>query len=256
MVWLNGIDTSAHLGSYIEKGKTIAVLGNGFNNIFPKENIRLYNKILENDGLIISEYSPDIKHKSSFFLERNRIISGLSLGILVVEAAYRSGTSVTAKLAKKQNRKVFALPHEIDDLRGVGTNRLIREGAILTTCVDDILCEFTEFKNFIGFDIINKPTNINNSDILDNSKNLKKQHHELHPFSNTSLKIEEKQKKRLKNAKFQNIYDLINDYPISINTIFKKTSMPISEISNALFMLELDSYIKKVAGGYICTYDN
>ena len=109
---------------------------------------------------------------------------------------------------------------------------------------------------FIGFDIINKPTNINNSDILDNSKNLKKQHHELHPFSNTSLKIEEKQKKRLKNAKFQNIYDLINDYPISINTIFKKTSMPISEISNALFMLELDSYIKKVAGGYICTYDN
>lgn len=239
----------------MEKGRTIAVLGNGFNHIFPKENIELYNAILENDGLIITEYPPDIKSKSSFFLKRNRIISGLSLGILVVEAAYRSGTSVTAKLAKKQDRKVFALPHEIHDLHGVGTNRLIREGAILVTCTSDILCEFDQFKNFVDSNIINNLNTFNNSNTLDNLIDLKKQNHELDSFSKVTLRIKENQKKKLKNTKFQDVYNLVNDSPISINTICKETSKSISEVSNILFMLELDGYIKKVAGGYICIFD-
>lgn len=250
MVWLNGIDTSAHLGSYMGKGKTIAVLGNGFNNIFPKENIRLYNKILENDGLIISEYPPDIKHKSSFFLERNRIISGLSLGILVVEAAYRSGTSVTAKLAIQQNRKVFALPHEIDDLHGVGTNRMIREGAILVTCVSDILYEFEELNSLLDSNIIDSFRSSYDLDIFDNSKNQNDK--KLSSITNFTSQTKKNQKKQLKDPKFQYVYSLINDSPVSINTICKKTSKTISEISNVLFMLELDGYIKKVAGGYIC----
>lgn len=239
----------------MEKGRTIAVLGNGFNHIFPKENIELYNAILENDGLIITEYPPDIKSKSSFFLKRNRIISGLSLGILVVEAAYRSGTSVTAKLAKKQDRKVFALPHEIHDLHGVGTNRLIREGAILVTCTSDILCEFDQFKDFVNSNIINNLNTFNNSNTLDNLIDLKKKNHKLDSFSKVTLRIKENQKKKLKNTKFQDVYNLVNDSPISINTICKETSKSISEISNILFMLELDGYIKKVAGGYICIFD-
>lgn len=239
----------------MEKGRTIAVLGNGFNHIFPKENIELYNAILENDGLIITEYPPDIKSKSSFFLKRNRIISGLSLGILVVEAAHRSGTSVTAKLAKGQDRKVFALPHEIDDLHGVGTNRLIREGAILVTCTSDILCEFDQFKDFVDSNIINNLNTFNNSNTLDNLIDLKKKNHKLDSFSKVTLRIKENQKKKLKNTKFQDVYNLVNDSPISINTICKETSKSISEVSNILFMLELDGYIKKVAGGYICIFD-
>ena len=239
----------------MEKGRTIAVLGNGFNHIFPKENIELYNAILENDGLIITEYPPDIKSKSSFFLKRNRIISGLSLGILVVEAAHRSGTSVTAKLTKKQDRKVFALPHEIDDLHGVGTNRLIREGAILVTCTSDILCEFDQFKDFVDSNIINNLNTFNNSNTLDNLIDLKKKNHKLDSFSKVTLRIKENQKKKLKNTKFQDVYNLVNDSPISINTICKETSKSISEVSNILFMLELDGYIKKVAGGNICIFD-
>ena len=239
----------------MEKGRTIAVLGNGFNHIFPKENMGLYNAILENDGVIITEYPPDIKSKSSFFLKRNRIISGLSLGILVVEAAYRSGTSVTAKLAKKQGRKVFALPHEIHDLHGVGTNRLIREGAILVTCTSDILCEFNQFKDFVDSNIINNLNTFNNSNTLDNLIDLKKKNHKLYSFSKVTLRIKENQKKKLKNTKFQDVYNLVNDSPISINTICKETSKSISEVSNILFMLELDGYIKKVAGGYICIFD-
>ena len=104
MDWLHGIDTIAHTYSYNQLGKTISVLGCGFDNIFPKENITLYKQILDNDGLIVSEYPPNAKHKSEYFLERNRIISGLSMGILVVEATFRSGTSVTAKLAHMQDR--------------------------------------------------------------------------------------------------------------------------------------------------------
>lgn len=102
-----GIDSAAHRGALEAGGKTVAVLGSGFNNIFPKENISLYNEIIESGGVVITEYEPDVKPESSFFLARNRIVSGLSIGILVVEAMYRSGTSVTACLAKQQSRKVF-----------------------------------------------------------------------------------------------------------------------------------------------------
>ena len=271
-----GIDTVAHLYSYKEKGKTIAVLPNGFNHIFPKENIGLYEKILDNGGLVISEYPPDIKAKSKYFLERNRIVSGLSLGVLVVEAAHRSGTSVTAKLAKTQSRKVFALPHEIWDLHGVGTNRLIKSGAILVTCVEDILVEL--------YNSLYSSKNLNSSNlnfpILDSEyidfysvlstidryninayietlqddrsfNNLMDTSNSLTPLKSCSLL----NKKMLKNKKHQFVYDLISDNPISINEICKKTNESISVISNALFILELEGYIKKVAGGYICILD-
>lgn len=244
----------------MEKGKTIAVLGNGFNNIFPKENIGLYNTILENDGLIISEYPPGVKHKSAFFLERNRIISGLSLGILVVEASYRSGTSVTAKLAKKQNRKVFALPHEIYDSHGVGTNKLIREGAILVTCIDNILSEFSVFQHLINpnskaldeFNNISISNNTNNN----NLNSILNSNYKLNSFLDTKIQNEKFKKKKLKNNKYFDVYNFIYDSPISINAISHKTSKSINEISNTLFMLELEGYIKKVAGGYICIFDN
>ena len=276
-----GIDTVAHLYSYKEKGKTIAVLPNGFNHIFPKENIGLYEKILDNGGLVISEYPPDIKAKSKYFLERNRIVSGLSLGVLVVEAAHRSGTSVTAKLAKTQSRKVFALPHEIWDLHGVGTNRLIKSGAILVTCVEDILdelynslynCKNLSFSNLnssnFNFSIISSednglysvlPTidryNINaHIEILQDDRsfnNLMDASNSLKPLKSCSLL----NKKTLKNKKHQFVYDLISDNPISINEICKKTNKSISVVSNSLFLLELEGYIKKVAGGYVCILD-
>ena len=252
-----GIDTVAHLYSYKEKGKTIAVLPNGFNHIFPKENIGLYEKILDNGGLVISEYPPDIKAKSKYFLERNRIVSGLSLGILVVEAAYRSGTSVTAKLAKIQGRKVFALPHEIWDLHGVGTNRLIRTGAILVTCVEDIFAILDSEHNDLysmlpTIDRYNINAYINTSPddkFLDNHVTTLDS---LKPLESCNLL----NKKTLKNNEYQFVYDLISDIPISINEICKKTNKSISDISNAIFFLELEGYIKKVAGGYVCILNN
>lgn len=169
---------------------------------------------------------------------------------MVVEAAYRSGTSVTAKLAIQQNREVFALPHEIDDLHGVGTNRMIREGAILVTCVSDILYEFEELNSLLDSNIIDSFRSSYDLDIFDNSKNQNDK--KLSSITNFTSQTKKNQKKQLKDPKFQYVYSLINDSPVSINTICKKTSKTISEISNVLFMLELDGYIKKVAGGYIC----
>ena len=261
-----GIDTISHLYSYNEKGKTIAVLGNGFNHIFPKENIGLYGKILNNDGLVISEYPPDTKARSKYFLERNRIVSGISSGVLVVEAAYRSGTSVTAKLAESQGKKVFALPHEIWDLHGVGTNRLLKNGAILVTCIEDLL------ENLNGFDFSDAISSIDrfninshiesSSDIRSVIKSDIRNANNISSKKDVDTKISKSANKKtldmekFKNSKYQFIYDLITDIPISINEICKKTNESVSVISNILFLLELEGYVMKVAGGYVCILDN
>ena len=107
-----GADMIAHSETLDNGGRTIAVLGSGFHHIFPEENIELYKRIIDRGGRVISEYEDDTEPFSKNFPERNRIVSGLSLGVLVVEAKFRSGTSITAKIAKDQGRKVFALPRK------------------------------------------------------------------------------------------------------------------------------------------------
>ncbi len=233
---------------------------------------------MNHGGLIISEYPPDIKCQSKYFLERNRIVSGLSLGVLVIEALYRSGTSVTAKLAVSQNKKVFALPHEIWNSHGVGTNRLIKNGAILVTNTEDILQEFKSLKklskNFKDIQKIELASLDIDYGIFESSKKSSPtiKSSNINSFVNSSLdylnshssipsnirpnnnleSLNFQNKKELKDSKLAYIYDLIFDKPISINELCKKTSKPISKISNDLFLLELEGYIKKVAGGYVC----
>lgn len=138
-----GIDTAAHLGAMHQKGKTIAVLGTGLNKIFPKENEILAKSIIKNGGLIISEYGLNQERKSENFPRRNRIMSGLSNGILVVEAKNKSGTLITARYAKEQGKKIFCLPGNIDNINSSGTNKLIKNGAILVAEIKDMLDEFT-----------------------------------------------------------------------------------------------------------------
>ncbi len=136
-----GIDSFAHTACLSVGGKTIAVLGSGFNYIYPEENKELFYKIISNGGAVITEFKPNIVPNSKNFPIRNRIVSGLSCGVLVIEAAYRSGTSITAGLAKEQGKKVFCIPSNLDRTKGIGTNNLIKEGASLITCTNDILEE-------------------------------------------------------------------------------------------------------------------
>jgi len=125
-----------------QKGKTIAVLGTGLNRIYPKENEILAESIIKNGGLIISEYGLYGERKSENFPKRNRIMSGLSNGILVIEARKKSGTLITARYAKEQGKKVFSLPGNVDVINSSGTNELIKKGATVATEVKDILDEF------------------------------------------------------------------------------------------------------------------
>lgn len=203
-----GIDTNAHIGALKEKGGTIAVLGAGFDYIYPEENLNLFEKIIQNNGCVISEYSPDTKIRLSKFPYRNRIISGLSIGTLVVEAKHRSGSLVTARYAKEQNKKVFCVPSNIDLKTGVGTNRLIQEGAKLVITANDILEEFN--------------------------------------ISSNEIKPEEEE--IIVEEEFKSIYEVISYMPTNINIIAKKCKLDIATITQKLLIMEIKGYLKSLPG--------
>lgn len=202
-----GIDTAAHIGAKMYLGGTVAVLGGGFNDIFPKENESLFKEILEDGGCIISEYAPNIMHESIYFPRRNRIVAGLSDALLVVEAKHRSGTSITAKYAVKQKKIVYCIPSSLESKNAYGTSRLIQNGAKLVTSSNDILKDF-------GISMLKK------------AKETKKH-----------ITIDKK---------YKEIYEKISHIPISINELQKITNKNIVEINSAITMLELQGAIKQV----------
>lgn len=228
-----GIDAQAHLETLKQGGKTIAVLPSGLLNIYPEENKDLYKEIIKKDGLAITEYPNEKQAESKTFLERNRIVSGISIGILIIEAMHRSGTSVTAKYAIEQGKKVFAIPHEINNKNGKGTNELIRKGAILITKTEEIFKEY---------------------EFLEYKEKAKK----LIKLKSSKLEISEKkkiktlEKKQCNNEEYKEIYNIINETPITIDELKEKTNKKISEINSILFMLEIEDYIEKTQGGYKC----
>ena len=212
-----GTDTIAHKTSLEYGGETIAVLGGGFNHIFPKENFELFEKIISMNSLVITEYPPDVIAKSRNFLERNRIVSGLSEGALIIEAGYRSGTSVTARLAYEQGKVVMALPGRLDDPYGVGVNKLIQEGAKLITDIEDILENFPQFKNKVG------------------KSNTPKQ------LTLFSLKSE-----------YNEIIEILRDNILSVEEILEKTKeKDLRKTLNLLMNMELDEIITQEIRSWI-----
>lgn len=202
-----GIDSASHIGAKGEIGKTIAVLGSGFNNIFPEENEELFYEILEQGGCIITEYAPNIKPEYNNFLSRNRIVSGLSEGILVVEARYRSGTSITARFAKEQGKSIFCIPSNLDATTGVGTGKLIQKGAKLVLSPTDILLQ-------LGIEV-GKEEGI----------------------EEPGVQVDEE---------YKEVYNVLKQIPINVNEICKKTKKSIVEVNTTLTMLELEGLVKQV----------
>lgn len=136
-----GIDIYSHLGAVKANGQTIAVLGSGFNHIYPVEHKDYCKQIIQTGGAIITEYEPKTKPEKMNFPARNRLISGLSEGVLVVEAKQKSGTLITVDYALDQGKDVFVIPGNITSNYSYGTNELIKQGAKLVSSVDDILEE-------------------------------------------------------------------------------------------------------------------
>lgn len=208
-----GIDTVAHKNSKQEKGKTIAVLGCGFNHVYPKENEELFNEIIDDGGCIVSQYSPDTDINLKEVPFRNRIISALSEGVLIVEARHRSGSGVTAKYAFEQNKKVFCLPNQIGVTTGVGTNNLIKEGAILVTNSNEILTQIGE---------------------------------------NVEKETEENEKTKLKIPdEYKEIYEKLEEGKIGINELARSLNQTIVQINQKLTLMELEGLIEMIPGNVV-----
>lgn len=139
--FMYGVDTEVHQKTVDYGGRTVAVFGCGLDVIYPPENEKLYGQILENKGLVVSEYEPSAKPHLWKFPQRNKIVAGLaSLGVLVIEAGEKSGSLITANLAKKMGKKIYAVPGSITSSVSVGCNNLIKSGeAIMVTSASDIL---------------------------------------------------------------------------------------------------------------------
>lgn len=209
-----GIDTYAHKGALMANGNTIGVLGNGIDICYPNENIKVMDEIIERGG-VMSEYNLGVQPKAGFFPMRNRIISALSDGILVIEAKEKSGSLITANIGLEHGKDIFALPGRAFDKLSVGTNCLIQAGAKLTTRIEDILEEYYELNG-----------------IKSNELN----------YAKFDTIIEKK------------IYELLDLQPQNIDELGEMTNFPMSELLQGLLNLEIQGVVRKVPnGGYIRT---
>lgn len=208
-----GIDSQAHNATINSKGRTLAILGGGLSRIYPPENQALAERIINGFGAVISEFPPDAPSLPGNFPSRNRIISGLSLGVVVVEAGQNSGSLITAKLALEQGREVFAVPGPITSELSKGPVSLIRMGAKVVLQPQDILDE-------LG---INK---------VKNSK-LKIQ----------KLNISEEEKR---------IMDVLEQEQMHVDEISRDLDIPIAKVSGVLLKMEISGLVKNLGSGIYC----
>ncbi len=215
-----GIDTAAHEAALAAGGRTIAVLGSGIGHVYPPENQALADKITES-GAVVSEfpvlYVPD---KQSFPL-RNRIVSGMSQGLLVVEAPARSGSLITANQALEQGRTVFAVPGPIDRPTSEGCNRLIRSGATLVASANDVIDDLDS-----GLNSLSLPFELEET---------------VHKEKSRSVDLSETEKK---------IVDSLDGGELTIDAIAEASGLPVAIVNTALFQLEMKHAVKQLPGKY------
>lgn len=218
-----GIDSAAHRGALKAKGRTIAVMGSGHNVIYPAENKKLYGEISLN-GAVLTEFEDDVPPLPGNFPRRNRIISGISLGVVVVEAAKNSGALITAEFALEQGREVFAVPGRISSATSSGTHELIKDGAKLVQSADDILEELSDFElSYLSGE---------DKERVDASIKRKTK-----AYIYNSLTVDERK-----------VYKLLSDDPTYVDDILNKADIDVSKGSKILLALELKKLIKVLPG--------
>lgn len=236
-----GVDSVAHQTCLENGGKTIAVLGSGLNKVYPKENIKLYNDILNCGGCVMSEQEPNQEPDKMFFPARNRIVSGLSLGTVVIEATYRSGTSITAKFALEQGRKLFCVPNMVGQKNSAGTINLLKKGAIMITNAEDILLELrNNLQNYNCYRIKAKMIKKRN---IDDYKNIE----EKQKIIKVSL-LEQELLKDVDDLS-KKIYLYIKDNKVVNSGLMSRNlNISIQDINVGLSILELKGLIDNRAG--------
>lgn len=227
-----GIDTVAHETCLENGGKTIAVLGSGLNKVFPTENVNLFNRIIRFGGCVMSEQMPDEEAKKIYFPARNRIVSGLSLATLVIEAAYRSGTSITAKFAFEQGKKVFCIPNSIGSKNSSGTINLIKKGATMITNGREILYSLGLIDGIEDYEEFIEQQRLNRYKLLEKEQ--------LEKLDNHSRMI----------------YEYIKEnVVVNLEIICSQLNLSIQEVSMSLTVLELNGLILSKPGGNYCICD-
>lgn len=208
-----GIDGACHQGALDAGGQTIAVWGTGLDNCYPKRHRTLASAIVEGGGLLVSEQPPDAPPHAGQFPRRNRIISGLSLGTLVVEASLNSGSLITARLALEQNREVFAMPGSIHSTQARGCHQLLRDGAHLVETVRDVL------------EVLRLPL---------------RAAIEAHSDSSQSVIAEPPSP----------LWPLLDHNPVSVDWLGERSGLPVERVMQELLELELDGHVQHTPHGY------
>ena len=209
-----GIDAAAHRGAISADGRTIAVLGSGLGAIYPRENLELAEQIARH-GAVISEFSMNTPPDFRNFPPRNRLISGLSLGVLVVESALNSGSLITAQWALEQGKEVFAMPGNIDSVYSRGTHKLIKEGAKLVEDINDIIQELGPLAEI---------------------------------FSDGDTETTTDPRSLSLNSQEKKIFSLLSSSPRDIDEIIQTTGLPSSVVSSTLMILEIKKLVKQLSG--------
>lgn len=216
-----GIDAAAHQGVLSQSGVTVAVLGCGVDVIYPRLNKKIYESIIACGGAIVSEFSLGMVPYPANFPQRNRIISGMTRGTIVVEAAQRSGSLITARLALEEGREVFCLPGQATSVRSRGTNNLIKEGAVLITDAQEVIDTLFE-----GSRTVTPPQD-----------DVSIEHNHIQPGGNTEHESQ--------------VLSLIGREPVSVDQLLSQTSTCIDQLYSLLLRLELKRQIKRCySGGY------
>lgn len=220
-----GIDTAAHQGALAAPGATVAVMAGGANHVYPRENLALYRQIAES-GVIVSEMPPGLEPQARHFPRRNRIVSGLSLGVVVVEAATRSGSLITARMALEQGREVFAVPGSPRDPRCRGTNALIRSGATLTE---------------------------NAADVIDVLAPIATAPRRREPAADLSLLVSSDLPENVPETDRQAILDCLSPTPVTVDEIVRQCQVTASVVQMVLLELELAGRLERQPGNRVAT---
>lgn len=221
-----GIDAASHTAALGEGGVTVAVAGNGLDRVYPAANARLADAIAS-QGALVSEFPPGVPPRGTNFPRRNRLISGLSLGVIVVEAALRSGSLITARLAAEQGREVFAVPGSIDNPMSQGCHRLINEGAKLVESVGDVI---EELGVMLAASETYSETKCCRGSAADSEANAISKDAET-------------------------ILSALGHDPASVDKLVERTGLTAENVSSILLTLEIDGYVSSAPGGLYCRMD-